>query len=180
MPDFIHREKILAYLLRHDYENYDFDIHAWREIRDIVENHGYTREEILFIVANSSKQRFELSEDGLWVRALYGHSFEVDLQREPTVPPECLFHGTVLASVPSIMEKGLLPMNRYRVHLSSDQDTAMEVGARRKGEVVVLKVEALRMWGDGHLFWPAKDKVWLVKSVPPEYISTSASFAERK
>lgn len=170
MPDFTHKERHLAYLLRHD-KNYPFDIHAWREVRDLVENHDYTREEIVSIVANSSKQRFELSEDGLWVRALYGHSFEVDFQREPTAPPEYLFHGTVLASVPSIMERGLLPMSRYRVHLSSDQATAMEVGARRKGKTVVLKVEALRMWKDAHLFWQAKDKIWLVKSVPPEYIS---------
>lgn len=172
MSEFIQKETNLAYLLRHDHKNYPFDIHAWREVRDLVENHGYTIEELETIVAHSSKQRFELSEDRLWIRARYGHGFKVDLQLEPSEPPEYLLHGTVVPKLPSIMEKGLLPMSRNQVHLSVDMDTAMKVGARRKGEVVVLRVAAHKMWEDGHYFWQARNGIWLTDAVPPKYLET--------
>lgn len=171
MSDFIHQEKHLTYLLRHDHENYPFGIHAWREVSDLVENHGYSREELEDIVANSSKQRFEFSDDGLWIRACYGHSFKVDLQLEPAEPPEYLLHGTVVSKLPSIMEKGLLPMSRNQVHLSVDMDTAMKVGARRKGEVVILRVAAHKMWEDGHRFGQARNGTWLTDTVPPKYLN---------
>ena len=170
MSDFIQKETNLAYLLRHDHKNYPFDIHAWREVRDLVENHGYSREEIEDIVANSSKQRFEFSDDKLWIRARYGHSFKVDLQLEPAEPPEYLLHGTVVSKLSSIMEKGLLPMSRYQVHLSVDMATAKKVGARRKGELVILRVAVHKMWEDGHRFWQAHNGIWLTDTVPPEYL----------
>ena len=168
MSDFIHKESSLSYLLRHDHKNYPFGIHAWREVRDLVENHGYSREELETIVANSSKHRFEFSEDRHWIRACYGHSFKVDLQLEPAEPPEYLLHGTVVSKLSSIMEKGLLPMSRYQVHLSVDMATAKKVGARRKGELVILRVAAHKMWEDGHRFWESRSGVWLTETVPPE------------
>lgn len=169
MSDFVHKEKSLAFLLRHDHENYDFGIHGWREVCDLVEYHGFSCEELEYIVANSSKQRFEFSEDNLWIRARQGHSFKVDLQLEPSIPPECLYHGTISDKLPSIMEMGLLPMSRYQVHLSVDVATAIEVGSRRKGEVAILKVAARKMWEDGHRFWLSRNGVWLVDTVPPLY-----------
>lgn len=173
MLDFTRKEKNLAYLLRHDYKNYPFDIHAWREVRDLVENHGYTLEELDYIVAHSEKKRFSFSDDKLWVRALYGHSFEVDLELEPTMPPEFLLHGTVADKVPSIMEKGLLRMKRCYVHLSVNENIAKEVGTRKRngGAVVVLKIDARRLWNAGELFWHFQNDIWLTKFVPPEYIS---------
>ena len=170
MSDTIHKERDLSYLLRHDHKNYHFDIHAWREVRDLVENHGYSREELEDIVANSCKQRFEFPDDKLWIRARYGHSFKVDLQLEPVEPPEYLLHGTAVSKLSSIMEKGLLPMSRYQVHLSVDMDTAKKVGSRRKGEVVILRVAAHKMWEDGHRFWQAHNGIWLTDTVPPEYL----------
>lgn len=169
MSDLIHKEKRLAFLLRHD-NQYAFDDNGWREVRDLVENHGYSRDELEEIVANSSKQRFEFSEDRLWIRACYGHSFKVVLQLEPAEPPEYLLHGTVVSKLPSIKEKGLLPMSRYQVHLSVDMDTAKKVGVRRKGEVVVLRVAAHKMWDDGYRFWQARSGIWLTDTVPSKYL----------
>lgn len=50
--------KKLSYLLRHD-TSYAFDEHGWREVNDLVANHGFTMEELLEIVATNNKQRYE-------------------------------------------------------------------------------------------------------------------------
>lgn len=167
MTDLIHKEKRLAYLLRHDP---NIDIHGWREVHDLVENHGYSREELLSIVANSNKQRFEFSMDGQYIRARQGHSVKVDVELEEAMPPEYLYHGTLATNVPSIKENGILQMDRLHVHLSVDEDTAVKVGGRRKGEVAILKVAARKMWEDGYRFWLSRNGVWLTETVPQKYL----------
>ncbi|MBO7587396.1 MAG: RNA 2'-phosphotransferase [Bacteroidales bacterium] len=169
MPDNIHKEKRLAYLLRHDI-HYAFDIHGWREVSDLITSHAFTLEELINIVANSNKQRFEFSEDGQYIRARQGHSIAVDVELAEATPPEYLYHGTVAANVPSIMEKGLVPMSRQHVHLSIDESIALKVGSRRKGNVVILKVAAHKMWEDGYQFWLSRNNVWLTEAVPPKYL----------
>lgn len=167
MTDLIHKEKRLAYLLRHDP---NIDIHGWREVHDLVENHGYSREELLSIVANSNKQRFEFSMDGQYIRARQGHSVKVDVELEEATPPEYLYHGTLATNVPSIKGNGILQMDRLHVHLSVDEDTAVKVGGRRKGEVAILKVAARKMWEDGYRFWLSRNGVWLTETVPQKYL----------
>lgn len=168
MSDTLHKEKRLAYLLRHDI-HYAFDSHGWREVSDLIANHGFTLEDLFNIVANSNKQRFEFSDAGQYIRARQGHSIAVDVELAEATPPEYLYHGTVATNVPSIMEKGLVPMSRQHVHLSIDESTALKVGSRRKGEVTILKVAAQKMWEEGHRFWLSRNGVWLTMAVPPKY-----------
>ncbi|MBO4504117.1 MAG: RNA 2'-phosphotransferase [Bacteroidales bacterium] len=169
MSDTLHKEKRLAYLLRHDI-HYAFDKRGWREVSDLITNHGFTLEDVINIVANSEKQRFEFSDDGQYIRARQGHSIAVDVELEEATPPEYLYHGTIAANVPSIMGKGLVPMSRQYVHLSIDQSTALKVGSRRKGVVIILKVATKKMWEDGHRFWLSRNGVWLTMAVPPKYL----------
>lgn len=72
----IKRGKKLSYLLRHD-KSYAFDEHGWREVSDLVGNHGFTMEELREIVATNNKQRHEFSEDMTRIRARQGHSILV-------------------------------------------------------------------------------------------------------
>jgi len=162
-------ERKLAYLLRHD-KNYNFDPHGWREVKDLVENHGFSLEELKLIVSTNNKQRFEFSYDGHFIRARQGHSVDVDVELEEAEPPKYLFHGTIAKNVQSIMEHGLCRMSRQYVHLSADIETALKVGRRRKGVVVILKINAQAMRNDGYSFWLSRNNVWLTKSVPPKYI----------
>ena len=162
-------ERKLAYLLRHD-KNYNFDPHGWREVKDLVENHGFSLEELKFIVETNNKQRFEISEDGVGIRARQGHSINVDVELAQTEPPEFLYHGTVETNIPSIMEQGLCRRSRQYVHLSTDKETALKVGERRTGVVVVLRILARQMNNEGHKFWLSRNNVWLAKAVPPQYI----------
>jgi putative RNA 2'-phosphotransferase len=85
------------------------------------------------------------------------------------VPPDVLYHGTVERSLPAIRREGLRPMGRHHVHLSPDEETARQVGARR-GHPVVLTVDARTMAEAGHEFRLSANGVWLVDRVPPRYL----------
>lgn len=169
MSNNISKEKKLAFLLRHD-TNYAFDSHGWREVSDLVKNHGFSREELISIVAESNKQRFEFSEDRQCIRARQGHSINVDVELKEEIPPEYLYHGTSASLVSKIMKGGLCRMSRQYVHLSVDESMAMQVGARRKCEVAILKISARKMREEGFKFWLSRNNVWLTETVPPQYL----------
>jgi putative RNA 2'-phosphotransferase len=127
-----------------------------------------TRAELEHVVAANDKQRFTLVDNR--IRANQGHSVQVDLGLTPVQPPELLYHGTIAANLPSIRAEGLWPMNRHDVHLSSDVDTARRVGARR-GKPIVLTVQAKAMHAEGYEFRISENGVWLVREVPPRFLS---------
>lgn len=121
------------------------------------------------VVANNDKQRFSFDSTGTLIRANQGHSVEVDLQLEPVIPPDVLYHGTGTGAVAAILQTGLSKMSRHHVHLSQDIAIARAVGARH-GKPVVLAVDAVAMHQAGYAFYCSDNGVWLVDSVPSEYI----------
>ncbi|MBD2775155.1 RNA 2'-phosphotransferase [Iningainema tapete] len=129
-----------------------------------------SRDELDEVVANNDKQRFSFDSTGTLIRANQGHSVEVDLQLEPATPPSVLYHGTGHKAVESILQTGLCKMSRHHVHLSSDIATAKIVGARH-GKPVVFTVDAAAMHESGYTFYCSDNGVWLVDSVPPDYLA---------
>jgi putative RNA 2'-phosphotransferase len=183
--------KFLAFVLRHDpgAVGVQLDRQGWVDIDHLVERcRAYaqadargvalSRERIEAVVADSTKRRFAISEDGRRIRASQGHSIDVDLGYQPARPPEVLLHGTVGASLPAIRRSGLDRRGRHHVHLSPDAATARTVGARR-GRPVVLTIAAGRMHRDGHVFYLSANGVWLTDRVPPEYIEFPPPAGER-
>ena len=164
----ISRGKRLAFLLRHD-KNYSFDKHGWREISDLITNHGYTMDELKEIVETNNKQRYEFSEDMTRIRARQGHSVHVDVELEEKLPPEVLYHGTGEQSLASIQEQGINKGNRLHVHLSATKETAVNVG-KRHGKPVVLVIDAKRMVEEGHKFYLSRNSVWLTDYVDVKYL----------
>jgi putative RNA 2'-phosphotransferase len=169
--------KFLSFVLRHEPAaiGVELDANGWIAIDRLLAacaTHGkpMTRAMLEEVVTTSPKQRFAISSDGLRIRASQGHSVEVDLEYEPAVPPDVLFHGTVANVVAMIRDRGLLKMARHHVHLSSDRETARIVATRR-GAAVILEVAASRMNRDGHVFYRSANGVWLVEHVPPDYVS---------
>ncbi len=92
-------------------------------------------------MATSDKKRFSFDPTGTLIRANQGHSVEVDLQLEPQVPPDVLYHGTGEKAVEAIRQTGLQKMSQHHVHLSTDVNTAKKVGARH-GHPLILIVDA--------------------------------------
>jgi len=168
--------KTLSLWLRHKPElaNVALDQAGWADVTSVLTALAANDlecdwERLLLVVEGSDKQRFELSADAARIRARQGHSIVVALDWPRADPPGQLYHGTVERFLPSILSQGLLPMRRHHVHLSPDIDTARRVGARR-GEPVVLIVDAFRLAATGHDFFLTSNNVWLTARVPPEYL----------
>lgn len=123
------------------------------------------------IVINSDKKRFQISDDGKFIRAVQGHStVSVDITLKKLVPPISLYHDTAQRFVESIKEQGLISKERQYVHLTENKDTALSVGTRY-GKPHILVIRALEMHKSGFNFFQAENEVWLVKHVPVEFIS---------
>lgn len=170
----IRRGKKLSYLLRHD-DSYTFDKHGWREVSDLVANHGFTMEELCELVDTNDKKRYEFSDDMTRIRARQGHTVKVDVELPDAVPPDILYHGTAKAFVDSIMKQGILKGKRLYVHLSTTIETATKVGERH-GEPVVLAINAKQMHDDGVKFFLSRNGVWQTEFIDVKYLL----FLERK
>ena len=59
---------------------------------------------------------------------------------------------------------------RIERHVSVDEQTATKVGSRR-GEPIVIQINASAMHSDGHGFYVSANGVWLVDSVPIAYLT---------
>lgn len=125
--------------------------------------------ELKEVVVQNDKQRFSFDETGTLIRANQGHSVEIDLQLEPAIPPGILYHGTGSVAVESILNQGISKMSRHHVHLSVDIQTARKVGARH-GTPAIFTVDAAAMHCDSYTFYCSENGVWLVDSVPPNYL----------
>lgn len=163
-----HKSIELAFLLRHD-KSYEFDKHGWREVDDLLKNHGYTLDMLKDIVENNEKKRYEFSEDKRFIRARQGHSINVDVELDERIPPEFLFHGTSEDVVDKILKEGIKKQSRLYVHLSDEPGMAKKVGERH-GKSAVLVVESGKMSKDGIKFYMSRNNVWLTDYVDPKYI----------
>ena len=113
------KSKKLSYVLRHQFSD-EFLPGGWLAVDSALSEVGLTMEELEIIVAENDKGRYELSYDKTLIRALYGHSVQIDLDYIPTTPPDILYHGTASTNYVSILEKGIVSKNRQYVHLSED------------------------------------------------------------
>lgn len=170
--------KFIAYALRHAPESIGLrlDAEGWADIDALVagavaNGRSLTRAGVLQAVTSGVKKRYELSGNGLRIRALQGHSTsQVSRSFDAVAPPAQLFHGTATRFLDAIRKQGLLPGARQHVHLSADEATAVQVG-QRHGRAHVLGVAAGRMHALGHAFHLAENGVWLTAAVPPEFLS---------
>ena len=168
--------KFLSLVLRHEPGaiGLELDPQGWAPVDELLRlanaaGKRLTRPVLEEIVAENDKKRFAFSADGSRIRASQGHSVEVDLGLEPTVPPPVLFHGTASRFVASIRAEGLKPGTRRHVHLSADEATAVKVGARH-GKPTILHVKAGAMHAAGFAFFVSANGVWLTERVPTEFI----------
>lgn len=177
--------KFLSFVLRHRpaAAGVTLDSSGWALVEDLVcninnletfDNLDFTIEVLEEVVERDSKTRFSFNADKTKIRANQGHSVNIDLQLDIRTPPDVLYHGTPIKNRSAILATGLNPGKRHAVHLSADIETAKEVGSRR-GECVVLVIDAKAMHDNGLLFRCSQNGVWLVPFVPYYYISVLAN-----
>lgn len=178
--------KFLSLILRHRPEtvNIQLDKEGWADIDTLLKNINKKnalnfqlfRYQLEEVVATNDKKRFEISADGLQIRAVQGHSTtQVERTFVAKTPPNPLYHGTAKHFLPSILSQGLLPQSRHLVHLSADIETAKKVG-KRHGKLAILQIDTEKMLANGFEFYQAENGVWLVKNVPTEYLTQLENF----
>ena len=167
--------KKMSYMLRHSTDPLYIDLNGgWADVNTIIKalKERYpevTRSVVEQIVAQDEKGRYSFNDKKTKIRANQGHSIpDVVIEMEQPEPPELLYHGTATRFLPTILEEGLKPMSRQYVHISSDLETAIQIG-KRHGKPVVLVIRARDFINDGHPLYRSSNGVWLAEEVPCEY-----------
>jgi len=167
--------KYISKLLRHDKEDLDMDKNGWVMVKELCSKVGITRTELNEIVETNDKKRFAYNHDKNKIRASQGHSLFVDVDLNETQPPQTLYHGTSSKVIDVIMQEGMKPMSRQHVHLSIDEDTAINVGDRHtksaSASTVLVSIDSNQMYNDGYKFYLSENGVWLTTIIPSKYIS---------
>jgi putative RNA 2'-phosphotransferase len=168
--------KFLSYVLRHHPEliGIELDENGWTDVTTLIEKsitYGVQiNNEILnHIVATNNKKRFAFNETLDKIRANQGHSIEIDLAYQPQQPPTKLYHGTSVKTKDLILISGIAKQSRQHVHLSTDFETAINVGSRH-GKPFVFTVLAQEMFNDKFEFFLSENGVWLTDFVPNKYL----------
>lgn len=150
--------RYIALLLRHHPEKAGLclDEHGWVEVEALIQGvrrryPEFNRAVLDEIVARDSKQRYAYNQNKTCIRANQGHSIPVDVELKQALPPTILYHGTGEKYVESIQKVGLIPKSRLYVHLSTDIQTAIQVG-KRHGQPVIYQIDTQQMIHDGFYF----------------------------
>lgn len=172
--DLTKTSRFISLILRHKPEEIGItlDEHGWANVDELLRGINIDMATLEHIVNTDDKQRYSFNEDRTLIRANQGHSIPVDVELEEVQPPEFLWHGTGEKYMNGICREGLIPKSRLYVHLSSDVPTATTVG-KRHGEVVLLRIDARKMYQDGFKFYLSKNGVWLTAYVPVSYLKRS-------
>lgn len=168
--------KLMSFILRH--EPYKFGIkpngEGFVDIDNLLKaiNKIYSwveRKHIEEVVKLDEKKRYEIK--GNKIRALYGHSYRVNIQYEEDFESNLLYHGTARKNLKKILEEGIKAMGRQFVHLSLSRKEAYMVGKRHSKNVVIFEINADCLRKKGYRIYKA-GVIRLVKYVPPDCISS--------
>jgi putative RNA 2'-phosphotransferase len=122
MPNDTQISKFMSLVLRHAPQEagLSLDENGWADLGAlctiIQAKFGASAGDVARIVAENPKRRFAI--EGNRIRAVQGHSVDVDLGLAPTIPPDALYHGTKEEFLPAILREGLTRQSRQHVHLS--------------------------------------------------------------
>jgi putative RNA 2'-phosphotransferase len=176
--DLTELSRTVSHALRHEPWLYELEIdeEGWTSLSDLTHalrsekpEWGSVNEiDISQMIGASSKRRHEIV-DGR-IRALYGHSVPEKLKKSPAVPTDTLYHGTAPDTASVIRDTGLLPIGRQYVHLSTDKDTAIQVGKRKSKTPIILRVLVEEAHANKIQFYKGNERVWLADYVPAQFI----------
>jgi len=172
--------KLLTAILRHIPDSFgiSMDDEGWVKLSELVDkikaykpHYNWLSEEVVKAIAQlDPKGRFELRGD--LIRARYGHAkrLKLRLRFQEDNEASTLYHGTKVSNLNSILREGIKPMARHMVHLTSTQEEAINVAARRGREVVVFEVDADALRRMGIRVYRASKSIYVVRRVPPSAI----------
>jgi putative RNA 2'-phosphotransferase len=168
-----HLSKMLSLMLRHRPEEFgvEVDRYGYADLNDVLaalqeRTPSVTMEDIDYLVYEAEKQRFEVANGR--IRARYGHSIPIEIDREPAEPPEFLYQEVSAGDIEFVRREGLVPQDRQYVHLSFDPHRERRQG-RRRGPEVVVRVRAREAYAAGVAFYDCGPTM-LTERVPVDFL----------
>ncbi len=164
----------LAYMLRHRPDEFDLELdrYGYAELDEVVRalnerlDEPIDEDDLLEAIEGGDRQRYEIQNGR--IRALYGHSIDVD-PGKPTRPPEFLYLGVGSRDAQRARRHGLRGGRRRFLHLAKTRDDAIETGRRIAREYAVIRVRALEAWEEGVNFYD-RGALFLADSIPTEFL----------
>lgn len=170
--------RTLAGVLRHFPERFDLQVdrQGFVDLRGFVNAiqrkqrryHWLRPHHIIAIIETDDKGRYE-HRDGM-IRATYAHSFEVELDADSIGTPDKLYYPITLEEADIVLEVGLKPSDRKKVHLSKTVGDAVNAGRVRTEAPIILEVDSHAAAEDGIVIQKAGKTVYLTNDVPPQYL----------
>ena len=170
---------VMIGILRHFPEQFgiELDKHGWGDIEEIakaisnrVDRFYWVRKRHLIAIAlTDEKGRYEVKEGK--IRARYAHTIDIDLSDLPKAEVDTLYYPVTKEEVDIVIEQGIFPTDRKKVHLSATFEKAMEAGKVRDDSPIILKIDAKSAMEDGIDIRKATEDVYLADKIDAKYIS---------
>ena len=170
--------RLMAGLLRHFPERFGLrmDDHGWVDMREFIsavhlrrgDLHWLRPHHLHAIIETDPKGRYQHKNGA--IRATYGHSFDVDLELPTDNIPDALFYPTTEEEVDILLETGIRPSDRKKVHLSKTFEDAEIAGKHRVEMPIILTVDAKKAILEGIVIQRAGKTVYITDAISPEYI----------
>ena len=173
-----HLGRVLTGILRHFPDRYGLtvDPQGWVALPEAVRAigrkhpayHWLRVSHLVAIAETDAKGRYEVRDDR--VRATYGHTVDVDLDLPTENIPERLYFPVTSEEASIVLEVGLRPSDRKKVHLSKTAEDARNAGSVRTPEPIILEIDAARARTEGLVIKKAGKTVYLVDQVPAAFL----------
>jgi putative RNA 2'-phosphotransferase len=178
-----HLGRVMTGILRHFPDRYHLtvDEHGWISLAQIVRAvsqqhrayHWLRVHHLVAIAESDPKGRYEVRDDR--IRATYGHTLDIVLDLPTENVPDHLYFPVTGEEAALVLEVGLRPSDRKKVHLSKTAGDARAAGSVRTPEPVILEIDAKRARAGGLVIMQAGKTVFLTDQVPPEFLRRLAS-----
>lgn len=171
--------RILAGALRHFPEKLGLmmDGHGWVDISALIDAIGTSRSGFKWLRAHHIKALVETDPrgryqvDGGMIRATYGHTIDVNLDDLPIAEIDEFYYPVTEEEVDIVLEGGLHPTDRKKVHLSGSIEKALEAGRVRTENPIILRIDGKKAREDGLKIYQAGNDVYITDSVDGKYLS---------
>lgn len=173
-----HLGRIMTGILRHFPDRYQLaiDAHGWVSLPDMVRAvsrkhpayHWLRAQHLVAIAETDAKGRYEVRDER--VRATYGHTLEVELDLPTENIPDRLYFPVTPEEAGIVLEVGLRPSDRKKVHLSKTAADARAAGQVRTPSPVILEIDAEKARSTGIVIMQAGKTVFLADQIPAELL----------
>jgi len=121
------------------------------------------------LVSTDPRGRYQIY--GGMIRATYGHTIDVNLDDLPIAEIDEFFYPVTEEEIDIILEGGLHPIDRKKVHLSGTIEKAMEAGKVRRDSPLILKIDGKEAKKAGLNIYQAGKDVFITDAIDAKFIS---------